>query len=91
MLIVNARICAYVTPGHSGEKDDPQQNGEFHYLVLWRIFSWRVPLLRLLANFFSPLLEIFFGESISHLSFQKPIYDFLELGNMMKNIVFIWL
>jgi hypothetical protein len=43
----------------SGEKYDPQQNGEFLYFHRWRIFSRRIPLLRLLANFFSQVLEIF--------------------------------
>jgi hypothetical protein len=65
---VNARICAYVSlaSGHSGEKDGPQQNGEFHYLDLWRIFSCRIPLFRLLANFFSRLLAHFFSRLLAN-------------------------
>jgi hypothetical protein len=90
MLIVNTRIGAHVCLAKAVRRMtySKMENfttstfggfslGGFPITDFWRISS--------------PDFWRFFGESISQLSFQKPICDFLELGNMIKHIVFIWL
>ncbi len=69
-------------PGHSGEKENFTTSivggfslGGFPFTNFTRIST--------------PDFWRFFGESVSQLSLQKPLYDFLESGNMIKHIVFI--